>query len=68
MAEIHVEPKKQAFPSWLWILISLIVVAAVIYFITQNNRAHENITNDTNETSYIQEHLPAGITYNAEAA
>ena len=68
MAEIHVEPKKQSSPAWLWILVSLIIVAAVAYFLTRNNTSEENTTTDTTPTSYIQDYQSADMVYCYEAA
>lgn len=68
MAEIHVEPKKQSSPAWLWILVSLIIVAAVAYFLTRNNTTEENTTPDTTPTSYIQDYQSADMVYCYEAA
>jgi hypothetical protein len=37
MADIHVQTKKTNHaPSWLWIMIVLIVLALIIYFIVSN--------------------------------
>jgi hypothetical protein len=37
MAEIHVQEKKDNTSTWLWILISLIVVAALAFVLIWNN-------------------------------
>ena len=63
MAEIHVEPKKQSSPAWLWILVSLIIVAGVAYFLTRNNTSEENTTIDTTPTSYIQDYQSGDMVY-----
>lgn len=68
MAEIHVEPKKQTTPAWVWILIGLVIIAAAVFFITRNNKTNEN--DAANPTSYIQ-HQPgstAGFVYDVTAA
>jgi len=62
MAEIHVQAKKGGSSTWLWILISIIVIAALAFVLIWNNR--DNTQNSTsskpNQTSYIQYHeLPA---------
>jgi bacteriorhodopsin len=67
MAEIHVEPKKQSSPAWIWILVSLIIVAVVVYFIMRNNKMTDNTATDKNTTSYIQQHVP-DFTYYVELA
>ena len=50
MAELHVETKKHnaGIPSWMWIVIGIVIAAAVIYFLTRNNKTAENPTNRTN--------------------
>ena len=60
--------KKQSSPAWLWILVSLIIVAAVAYFLTRNNTTEENTTPDTTPTSYIQDYQSADMVYCYEAA
>jgi hypothetical protein len=54
MAEIHVESRKHTSSAWIWILVSLIIIAAVAYFLTRNNRTDERNVNG-NATSYIHE-------------
>jgi len=62
MAEIHVRAKKTSSSSWLWILISVIVIA-VVAFLLWNNRdklQNNDTTSKQSPTSYIQYHsLPA---------
>ena len=61
MADIHVETKKHnTTPAWIWILVTLAVVALVAYFLTRNNTtaADENTgTNKNNATSYVQPYI-----------
>ncbi len=54
MAELHVEPKKQNSPTWIWILVSLAIVAIIAYFLLRDNTSTND--NDVNErpTSYLQ--------------
>jgi lipopolysaccharide export system protein LptC len=52
MADIHVQTKKNTTPVWLWILLVLII-AAVIYFITRNKDKSDNKEVNQNTTSYI---------------
>ena len=58
MAEIHVEPRKQqSVPAWVWILITLAIVALAAYFLTRNNTntTDQNTGgNKSNATSYVQ--------------
>ena len=61
MAEIHVQAKKGSSSAWLWILISIIVIAAVAFILIWNNRDNtQNVNNKPSPTSFIQYHsLPA---------
>ena len=55
MAEIHVQTKKNnnTTPVWLWVLIGLLIAAAVIYFMTRDNKTNDDAVNKTPTTSYI---------------
>ena len=61
MAEIHVRAKKTSSSAWLWILISVIIIAAVAFYLVWNNR--DNTENNAGSTqkpiSLIQYHSPA---------
>ena len=58
MAEIHVQAKKGGSSAWLWILISILVIAALaFFFIRNNNNAEKNGANKPGSTSYIQHPL-----------
>ena len=62
MAEIHVQAKKGNSSAWLWILISIIVIAALAFVLIWNNRdnTQNNTTSKQSQTSFIQYHsLPA---------
>ena len=52
MAEIHVQAKKDNSSTWLWILISIVVVAAIAFILIWNKR--ETKTSSPNQTSYIE--------------
>ncbi len=54
MAEIHVEAKKKTNPVWLWIVLAVVIVAAIVYFAVRNKKDNGNTTNKPNQTSYIQ--------------
>ena len=57
MAEIHVQAKKRSSAAWLWILISIIVIAVIAFLLIWNNR--DTATNATpRQTSYVQYDLP----------
>ena len=49
MAEIHVQAKKHRSNStWIWIVLMLLVIAAVVYFVTRSNETDErNIVEPT---------------------
>ena len=54
MAEIHVEAKKKTNPVWLWIVLVVVIVAAIVYFAVRNKRVENGNANKPNQTSYIQ--------------
>jgi len=55
MAEIHVEPKKKATPVWIWVILGVVILAAIIYFAVRNKTGDNgNAVNKPNQTSYIQ--------------
>lgn len=57
MAELHVEPKKRsATPTWLWIVIALLIIGAVVYFLMRKNDSatlNNGSATNGNSTSYI---------------
>lgn len=59
MAEIHVQPKKKSSSAWVWILISLLIIAAiVVYVMMRNNPSNPGASlNQKSQTSAIQYHL-----------
>ena len=65
MAELHVEPKKHNSATWIWILVSLAVVAIIAYFLLRDNEAVDNDMN-RNTTSFIQ--APGAQAYNNSLA
>lgn len=52
MAEIHVQPKKRTPSSWLWILISLIIIAAIAIYILMRNNTLDTGINKPKQTSF----------------
>ncbi len=53
MAEIHVQPKKRTSSTWVWILLSLIIIAAIaVYILMRDNTANAKTVNKPNQTSY----------------
>ena len=54
MAEIHVQAKKRSSNAWLWILISIIVIAALAFVLIWNNNNADNPVSKPNPTSFIQ--------------
>jgi hypothetical protein len=61
MAEIHVQPKKSSSSTWLWILVSLIIIAALaVYILMRDNGVNEKNISKPSQTSFIM--------YNQETA
>jgi len=56
MAEIHVQAKKGSSSPWLWILISIIVIAALAFVLVWNNKdnVQKNANSKTGQTSFVQ--------------
>jgi len=59
MAEIHVQAKRRSSSAWLWILISIIVIAAIAFILIWNNNPNvRNAISKQKQTSFIQYELP----------
>ena len=62
MAELHVQTKKtNATPAWIWIVIGLLIAAAVIYFVTRNKETTQETNSppaNTNSELLWQHSLP----------
>ena len=53
MAEIHVQAKKNASSTWLWILVSLIIIAAIaVYILMRDNVGNEKNISKPSQTSF----------------
>lgn len=52
MAEIHVQPKKKTSSAWLWILISLIIIAAIAVYILMRNNTLDTGISKPKQTSF----------------
>ena len=53
MAEIHVQPKKRASSTWVWILLSLIIIAAIaVYIFMRDNGVNEKNISKPNQISF----------------
>jgi len=53
MAEIHVQAKKNSSSTWLWILVSLIIIAAVaVYILMRDNGVNEKAISKPSQTSF----------------
>jgi bacteriorhodopsin len=54
MAEIHVQAKKSSSSTWLWILVSLIIIAAIaVYILMRDNAGNEKPISKPSQTSFI---------------
>jgi hypothetical protein len=61
MAEIHVQAKKKASSTWIWILVSLIIIAAIaVYIMMRDNKVNEK-TLSPNQTSFIMSRYEAAF-------
>lgn len=58
MADIHVEPKKQTPGTmWIWIVV-VIVLAALVYFLTTRNETTDNTTLPADTTGVMAAPAP----------
>jgi len=54
MAEIHVQAKKNSSTTWIWILVSLIIIAAIaVYILMRDNGVNEKAISKPSQTSVI---------------
>jgi hypothetical protein len=59
MADIHVQAKKRSSSTWLWILISIIVILTIAFIlIWNNNPGVRNAINKPSQSSSVQYELP----------
>jgi lipopolysaccharide export system protein LptC len=53
MAELHVQAKKRASSTWIWILVSLIIIAAIaVYILMRDNAVNEKAVSKPSQTSF----------------
>ena len=63
MAEIHVQTNKNSSPVWVWVVLALVVIGALVYFLTRNQ--HKETSTDTRQgTSLV---APAAPSYSVAA-
>ena len=54
MAEIHVQAKKSSSSTWIWILVSLIIIAAIaVYILMRDKGVNEKAISKPSQTSFI---------------
>ena len=54
MAEIHVQTKKNnSNSSWIWIVLALIIIGAVVYYLMNRNKTVDTTTPATNTTGAL---------------
>jgi bacteriorhodopsin len=62
MAEIHVQAKKNSSSTWLWILVSLLIIAAiVVYLMMRDNGVNGKTVSKPNQTSYMMSRHEVGF-------
>ena len=52
MAEIHVQAKKKTGTLWFWIVLFLLVIAAIVVYIMFRDDTLDQKTNQPTQTSY----------------
>lgn len=54
MAELHVQAKRNSSSTWVWILISLIIIAAiVVYLMMRDNGTNQRAVSKPAQTSSV---------------
>jgi len=62
MAELHVQAKKSNSSTWVWILISLVVIAAiVVYLMMRDNGTNERGVSKPAQTSSVSSQYEVGF-------
>ena len=62
MAELHVQAKKNTSSTWVWILISLIIIAAiVVYLMMRDNGTNERAVGKPAQTSSVSSKYEVGF-------
>ena len=62
MAELHVQAKKNSSSTWVWILISLIIIAAiVVYLMMRDNGTNERAVSKPAQTSSVMSNHEVGF-------
>lgn len=51
MAEIHVQTKKRGSNTWIWVVLFLVIAAAVVYYLMNRSKQAENTATPANTTS-----------------
>lgn len=55
MAEIHVQAKKKTGSAWVWIIVGVILIAAIVFFMWRSNQTKKtNTTSQPASTSQIK--------------
>ncbi|HJS56421.1 MAG TPA: hypothetical protein VJ765_17835 [Chitinophagaceae bacterium] len=54
MAEIHVEAKKKTGTLWFWIVLFLLVIAAIVVYIMFRDDALDEKSTNPPQTSFMQ--------------
>jgi hypothetical protein len=64
MAEIHVQAKKKNSASWLWILVFLLIIAAIVVYVAmRDNTTNAKNTSGQPKTSVIYQTPNHNILY-----
>ena len=62
MAELHVQAKKNSSSTWVWILISLIIIAAiVVYMMMRDNGTNKRAVSKPAQTSSVMSNHEVGF-------
>lgn len=53
MAEIHVQTKKRSSNAWIWVVLFLVIAAAVVYYLMNRGKQAGNNATPANTTSSL---------------
>lgn len=53
MAEIHVQTKRRSSNAWIWVVLFLVIAAAVVYYLMNRSKQAGNTASPANTTSSV---------------
>ena len=63
MAELHVQTKKQSNTTWIWILVALLAIAAIVYYVATRDKANNTAPVSQPGAAAVSKPQPKAGTY-----